>query len=79
MDGSVLFIKKSWCNVMFGENWITFDPSPHVKSPLEIQIYDYKRLKNIGILMKFSMDAYFVNLNYITELCYGRSLIALRS
>ena len=25
--------------VKFGENWITFDPNPHIKSILEINVY----------------------------------------
>ena len=28
--------------VKFGENRITFNPSPHIKSPLEIHVYVYK-------------------------------------
>ena len=48
-----------------GENWITFDPCPHIKSPLQIHVYAYKWLKNIGIVVNFSMNVYFVNLNHI--------------
>ena len=62
--------------VKFGENRITFDRSPHKKSPLEIHVYAYKWFKNIGIMMKFNMNAYFVNLNHIAKFCYGRSIIA---
>ena len=45
---------------MFGENRITFDPSLHIKSPLEIRVCIYKWFKNFGIVMKFSMKVYFV-------------------
>ena len=55
----------------FSENWITFNASPHIKSPLEIHVYAYKWLKTIGIVMKFVMKMYFVNLNYITKFSYG--------
>ena len=61
--------------VQFGENRITFDRRPHIKSPLEIHVYDYKWLKNIGIVMKFGVNVYFVNLSHITKFCYGRSII----
>ena len=54
--------------VKFVENWITFDRSPHIKTPLEIHVCDYKWLRNIGIVMKFGM-----NLNHIAKFCYGRS------
>ena len=63
--------------VKFGENRITFVRSPHIKSPLEIHVYAYKWLKGIGIVMKFSMNVNFVNLNHITKFRYGRSIIAL--
>ena len=49
-----------YCFVNFGENRIAFDPSPHIKSPLEIHVYSYKWLKNIGIVMKFCMNVYFL-------------------
>ena len=62
--------------VKFGENRITFDPTPHIKSPLEIHVCAYKWLKNIGIVMEFGMNVYFVNLNHVTKYCYGRSIIA---
>ena len=65
--------------VKFGENRITFDPSPHIKSPFKIHVYAYKGLKNIGIVMKFGINVYYVNLNHITKFCYGRSIIAPRS
>ena len=64
--------------VKFGINRITFDLSPHIKSPLEIHIYSYKRLKNIDIVTKFSMNVYFVNVNNIAKFCYSRSIIASR-
>ena len=64
--------------VKFGENRITFDRSAHINSPLEIHVYAYKWLHNIGNVMKFGMKMYFVNLNYIAKFCYGRSIIALR-
>ena len=57
---------------------IAFDPSPHIKSPLEINVYCYKWLKNIGIMMKFDMNVYFVNLKHIAKFCYGWSIIAPR-
>ena len=53
----------------FGENRVTFDSSPHIKSPLEIQVCAYKWLRNIGIVMKFGIYVYFVNLNHITKFC----------
>ena len=62
----------------YGENLITFDRSPHIKFPLEIHVYAYKWLKNIGIVMKFGMNAYFINLNRIAKCCYGWSIIAPR-
>ena len=62
--------------VKFGKNRITFDPSPHIKSPLEIHFYAYNWLKHIGIMMKFGMNMYFINLNHIAKFCYGRSIIA---
>ena len=65
-------------NAKFGENRITFDRSPHIKSPLEIHVYAYKWLKHIVIVMKFGMTIYFVNLNHIAKFCYGRSIIAPR-
>ena len=55
--------------VKFDENWITFDPSPHLKSPLEFHVNTYKRLKNIGIVKKFGLIMYFVNLNHSTKFC----------
>ena len=61
-------------SIKFGENQITFNPSPHIKSPLEILVYAYKRLK-----MKFGMNMYFVNLNHIKNFCYcniSKSIIA---
>ena len=64
--------------VKFGENRITFYRSPHIRSYLAIHVYAYKRLKNIGIVMKFSMNMYFVNLNHIAKFCYGQSIIAPR-
>ena len=36
-------------SVNYDENWIIFDPRAHIKSPLEINVYNYKWLKNIGI------------------------------
>ena len=42
-----------------------FDPSPHIKSPLGIHFYAYKRLENIAIVMKFHVNVYFVNLKHI--------------
>ena len=54
-------LRKSY--VKFGKNRITFDPSLHIKSLLEIHVYAYKWLKNIDIVMKFGMKVYFVNLN----------------
>ena len=65
-------------DVRFGENRITFDSCPHIKSPSQIHIYTYKWLKNIGIVMKFSMKVYFINLNHVTKFCYGRSIIDRR-
>ena len=61
--------------VIFNENQITFNPCPRITSPLHIHVYAYKCLKNIGIVMKFSMNVYFVNLNHITKICYGRFII----
>ena len=58
--------------VKFGENWITLDH--YIKSPLEIYVYSYKWVKNIGIVMKFGMNVYFVYLNHITKFFYGRKL-----
>ena len=46
--------------VKFGENRITFDPSPCIKSPLEIHVNAYKWLKTS--VMKFNMNVYFINL-----------------
>ena len=66
-------------DVKFGENRITFDPSPHIKSNFKIHVYIYKWLKNIGITMKFGMNVYFVNLNAIINACYSWSTIACRS
>ena len=57
--------------VKFGENRITFDPSPHIKSPLETHGYAYKWLKNIGVMMKFDMSVYFGNLNHINHIKVG--------
>ena len=65
--------------VKFDKNQIAFDPSPYKKSPLEIHIYAYKLLKNIGIVKKFRMNVYFINLNHITKFCYNRSIIGSRS
>ena len=65
--------------IKFGESRITFDPIPHIKSSLEIHVYACKSLKNIGIVMKLGMKVYFVNLNHIIKICYGRSLITPRS
>ena len=59
----------------FAENRITFGSGPHRKSPLEIHVYAYKRLKNIGIMMRFGINVYFVNLNRIAKFCYGLSII----
>ena len=64
--------------VKFGENRITFDPSPHIKSPLEIHVYAHKWPKNIGIIMKFGINRIF-NLYHITKFCYGQSIIDPRS
>ena len=61
--------------VEFGENRIAFDPSPHIKFTLEIHVYFYKLLKNIGIVMKFGMNVYSVNVNHTIKFCYGRSII----
>ena len=63
--------------VKFGLNWIPFDPSPLIKSPLETHVYAYKWLKNIGIAIKFGMNVYFVNINHV--ILYGWSIIAPRS
>ena len=60
----------------FVENRITFDPCPHIKSPLQIYVYAYKWLKNIGIVMISGINLYFVNLNHITKFCCGRFIIA---
>ena len=60
----------------FGENWTAFISSPHIKSPIEIHVNAYKCLKNIGIVMKFGVTVYFVNLNHIAKFCYGWSIIA---
>ena len=65
--------------VKLGENRITFDASLHIKSPLQIHIYAYKWLKNIGIVKKFGMNVHFINLNHIIKLCYGRFIITPRS
>ena len=46
--------------VKFGENQITFDPSSHIKFPLQIHDYAYKWLKNIGIVIKFGMKVYLI-------------------
>ena len=59
------------------ENRIAFDPSTHIQSSLEIYDYASKWLKNISILMKFSINVYFVNLNHVVKFCYGRSIILL--
>ena len=64
--------------VKFDENRITFDPSPLIKPPLEIYIYAYKWLKNIGIMINIGMSTYFINLNHITKFCYGRLIIPTR-
>ena len=61
--------------VKFGENWITLDLSRQIKSALEIHVYAYKWLKNNGIVVKFGMNMYFINLNHITKCCYDRSII----
>ena len=57
--------------VKFGAYRITFDSSPHLNSPLEIHVNSCKWLKKIGIVMQFSKNVYFVNLNHITKFCYG--------
>ena len=44
---------------------VKFDPSPRIKSPLLIYVYANKWLKNIGMVMKFGKNVYFVNLNHI--------------
>ena len=59
-------------------NRITFDHSPHIKSPLEIHVYAYKWLKNIGIVMTLGINVYFVNLNHVTKFFYGGSIITPR-
>ena len=64
--------------VQFSEKRITFDRSAHIKSALEIHVYAYKWLKNIGIMIKFVMKVYFVNLNHIAKFFYVRSIIAPR-
>ena len=56
--------------VKFGENRLAFGPSPHIKSPLGIYVCSYKLLINIGTVMKFGMNIYFVNLNRIAKCCY---------
>ena len=61
--------------VKFGENRITFKNSPNINFLLEIHVYAYKWLKNVGIVMKFGTNVYFVNLNHIAEFCYTRSII----
>ena len=48
-------------------------------SLLEIQVYANKWFKNIGIVMKFGKNVYFVNLNHITKFCYGRPISTSRS
>ena len=63
----------------FDQNRITFDPSPHIKFPLEINVYTYKWLKNIGIVMKYGVNVCFVNLNHIAKFGYGRFIITPRS
>ena len=60
--------------VKLSENWITFEPSPHIKSPLEIYVYAYKCLKNIGIVTKFGMSVCFANQNYVHKLSVLRTL-----
>ena len=62
--------------VKFVENWITFDPCPYIKFPLQFHVYAYKWLKNIGFVMKCGMKVYFVNLNHVTKFCYGWFIIA---
>ena len=68
-------------SVKFSENQITFDPSPHIKLPLplhlEINVYAYKWLKRIGIIVKFGSYEYLVILNHITKFYYSQSIIAL--
>ena len=51
--------------VKFDENRITLEPCPHKKSALRIFDYTYKWLKNIGIVMRFGMNVYFVNLTIL--------------
>ena len=38
-------------SVKLGENRITFDPCPHIKSPFEIHVYAYKWLKTSWTLI----------------------------
>ena len=64
--------------VKFIENRIIFDPCLHIKPPLDIQVYAYKWLTNISIVMKFGMNVYFVNLHMFTKFCNGRSRNATR-
>ena len=66
-------------DVKFGENRITFEPCPHIKSALEIHVSSYKWLKNIVIMMKFGMNMCIFNPYHIKKFCYDRSIIAFRS
>ena len=77
-ENRIKFDSSHNIDVKFVENRIKFDSSPNRKSPLEIHVYAYKWLKNVGIVMKFGIDVYFVNLNHIAKFCYDQSIIAPR-